>query len=255
MKKQKNDAEYNIYRSFSNPLSPDIEYRHEYAKKSRNKELNRALSWQKKERNKSEKKKYFRDYKDIERICNQLQIPRIIFREAMNIRKQIGKVSDYFNRKTYYKNMACVKIAMRIHDFQLNEKDFIQLMKNYPIIEKDEGVKLRGNEIKREIDKKYVEIMYKYLKINIPPPKKPNFISYACEILKIPQHEYELYNIYTRFNSQFNPSCSIQGYILAMIHILYAKSDKIKIITMEKEFNVNRLTISSRKKELMEMMK
>ena len=243
------------YRPFRNPLSPDIEYGHKYANKSSNVELNRALKWQKRERNKSEKKKYFRDYKDIERICYYLQSSKIVFLEAMNIRKHIGKISNYFDRKTYYKNMACVKIAMRIHDFQLNERDFIQLMKNYPTIEKGKPVRLRGNKIKREIDKRYVEILHDYLKIIIPPPEKPNFISYACEILKIPLHKHELYNIYAKCRDNFNPSCSLQGYILALIHILYAKSDKIKIITMEEKFGVNRLTISSRKKELKEMMK
>lgn len=244
---------YNLI--FTGPLSPDMEYLHRYARKSSNSELNRALSWQKKERNKTEKKKYFRDYKDIERICKYLQVPKTVLYEALNIRKQIGKTGNYFDRKTYYKNIACVKIAMRICDFPVNEKDFIQLMKNYPIIERGEGVRLRGNEIKREIDKKYTEIMYKYLKINIPSPESPNFISYACEKLKIPLRKYELYTKYAECRDKFNPSCSIQGYVLALIHILYAKSDKIKIITMEEEFGVNRLTISSRKKELMRMLK
>lgn len=244
-----------LYKPFRNPLSPDIEYGHKYPKKSSNRDLNRALGWQKKERNKSEKKKYFRDYKDIERICYYLQLNRVIFLEAMNIRKQIGKVSNYFDRKTYYKNMACVKIAMRIHDFQLNEKDFIQLMRNYPIIEKGEKIQLRGNEVKKEIDKKYVEIMHKYLKIKVKPPITPNFINYACNELGIPEHAFELYKLYWKHKKQFNPSCSLQGYILAMIHILYAKTDKIRIITMEEKFAVNRLTISSRKKELVKMMK
>ena len=243
------------YRPFRTPLSPDIEYGHRYPKHSHNKELNRALGWQKKERNRSEKKKYFRDYKDIERICSYLQLPNTARFEATNIRKQIGKVSNYFDRKTYYKNMACVKIAMRIHDFQINEKDFIQLMKNYPVIEKGETVRLRGNEIKKEIDKKYIEIMHKYLKIKIKPPTTPNFINYACNILGIPQHAFELYKMYWKYKSGFNPSCSLQGYILAMIHILYSKTNKIRIITMEEIFGVNRLTISSRKKELMRMIK
>ncbi len=213
------------------------------------------MKWQKREHNKTEKKKYFRDYKDIERICYYLQLGVMIFLEAMNIRKHIGKTSNYFDRKTYYKNMACVKIAMRIHDYPINEREFIQLMKNYPVIEKGKRVRLRGNEVKKEIDKKYMEILHKHLKIIIPPPKKPNFISYACEKLNIPLHKYELYKIYAKCRDNFNPSCSLQGYILALIHILYAKSDKIKIITMEEMFGVNRLTISSRKKELKEMLK
>jgi len=240
---------------FTGPLSPDIEYTHKYATYSSNGGLNRALGWQKRERNKTEKKKYFRDYKDVERICAYLQLPRTIRFEAMNIRKQIGLTSNYFDRKTYYKNMACVKIAIRIHDYQLNEKDFIQLMKNYPVIKKGEKIRLRGNSFKKEIDKRYVEILHKFLKINIPPPKKPNFISYACELLNIQLHKFELYKIYAKYRNNFNPSCSLQGYILALIHILYAKSNKIKIITMEEKFGVNRLTISSRKKELKRMMK
>jgi len=253
--KSKNKNMIQSYRPFKGPLSPDIEYTHKYPKKSSNVELNRALKWQKRERNKTEKKKYFRDFKDIERVCYYLQLGRTIFLEAMNIRKHIAKTSNYFDRKTYYKNMACIKIAMRIHDYPLNERDFIQLMKNYPAIEKGKTVRLRGNEVKKEIDRRYTEIMYKHLKINIPPPKKPNFISYACEILNIPLQKHELYTIYAKCSGNFNPSCSIQGYILALIHLLYAKTHKIKIITMEEKFGVNRLTISSRKKELMRMMK
>lgn len=255
VKYEENDKNKGGEYFFFGPLSPDIEYSHKYAKKSSSVELNRALSWQKKERNKTEKKKYFRDYKDIERVCAYLQLPKIIFRECLNIRKQIGKNGNYFDRKTYYKNMACVKVATHIHDYPLDEKEFIQMMKGYPIIEKGGEIRLRGNEIKREIDRKYVEILNKYLKIRILLPKKPNFISYACNKLNITNHQFDIYKLYEKTRKYFNPSCSINGYILALIHLLYSKSNKIRVLTLEKIFGVNRLTITSRKKDLKRIFK
>jgi len=235
-------------------LSPDIEYTHQYAKHSSIENLDRALGRQKQERQKTEKNFYFRDFKDIQRICDYLQLPKTIINEALNIRKQIGKNSDYFNRKGYYKNMACVKIAAKIHDFPVNEREFIQLTKGFPLIKKGTIVRLRGNETKKEIDKRYREIIYNYLKISIPPKKRPNFITYACNYLNIQHYEENIYLIYGVLQKFLNPSWSIKGVILALIHSMYGKENKIRIIDLENLFNINRLTISSRKKDLKKIM-
>ena len=240
--------------SFRSPLSPDIEYSHLYAKHSHSPDLNRALGMQKRENRKSEKYYYFRDLKDIERVCDYLQVSKTVLNEALNIRKQIGKKSNYFNRKKYYKNMACIKIAARIHDYPLDEREFIQLMKGYPIIEKGETVRLRGNEIKKEIDKRYREIIYDHLKILLLNPNRPNFIAYACNMLNIPQHEVNIYYLYSIIQKFLNSSWSVKGVVLALIHSFYGKSDKIRIIDLESLFNVNRLTISSRKKDIEKIM-
>ena len=240
--------------SFRSPLSPDIEYSHLYAKHSHIPDLNRALGMQKRENRKSEKYYYFRDLKDIERVCDYLQVSKTVLNEALNIRKQIGKKSNYFNRKKYYKNMACIKIAARIHDYPLDEREFIQLMKGYPIIEKGETVRLRGNEIKKEIDKRYREIIYDHLKILLLSPNRPNFIAYACNMLNIPQHEENIYYLYSTIQKFLNSSWSVKGVVLALIHSFYGKSDKIRIIDLESLFNVNRLTISSRKKDIEKIM-
>lgn len=240
--------------NITGPLSPDIEYTHLYAKHSSIENLDRALKRQRHERRKTEKNYYFRDLKDIERICDYLQFPKSIINEALNIRKQIGENSDYFNRKGYYKNMACVKIAARIHDFPYNEREFIQLLKGFPMIKKGEFVKLRGNDTKKEIDKRYREILYNHLKIIISPKKRPNFISYACNLLNISRYEKELFILYEKLQRFINPSWSVKGIILALIHSLYGKGNKIRIIDLENMFNVNRLTISSRKKDLKKIM-
>jgi len=235
-------------------LSPDIEFSHKYAKFSSNPNLSRALGRQRRERVKTEKTFYFRDLKDIQRICNYLCMPDIIFKEALNIRKQIGKKSDYFKRKTYFKNMACVKVAARIHDFPMDEREFIQLMKSSPLIRKGDTTKLRGNSIKKEIDKRYREIVYQQLKINIPPKKQPNFIYYACITLNILQHASYIYNLLSSIQIFLNSSWSIKGVVLAIIHTLYSKKHKIRIIDLESLFNVNRLTISSRKKDIKKIL-
>ena len=235
-------------------LSPDIEFSHKYAKYSSNSNLNRALGRQRQEKIKTEKNFYFRDLKDIQRVCDYLHTPDIVLKEALNIRKQIGKKSDYFKRKTYFKNMACVKVAARIHDFPMNEREFIQLMKSSPLIRKGDTTKLRGNNIKKEIDKRYREIVYKHLKINILLKKRPNFISYAINSLKIPQHEKNVNEIYIKIEKFLNSSWSIKGVILAIIHTLYNKEHKIRIVDLENLFNVNRLTISSRKKDIKKIL-
>ena len=249
-RKYSNSEDRIVDLSFRGPLSPDIEYTHLYPKHSKNPNLNRALGMQKKEPKKTEKNFYFRDLKDIERICDYLQLPKTVLNEALNIRKQIGKKTNYFNRKKYFKNVACVKVAARIHDYPLDEREFIQLARGYPIIKKGETVKLKGNEIKKQIDKYYIELIYNHLKIILLNPKRPNFIVYACNRLNIRFNEQELYKIYDKIQPFLNPSWSIKGVVLAIIHSLYGKSYKIRIVDLEKLFNVNRLTISSRKKNL-----
>ena len=247
--------EIDLSGSFRGPLSPDIEYEHIYPKHSKNESLNRAFNRQRQEKKKTEKHYYFRDMKDIERVCQYLQLPEHIIQEALSIRKQIGKNSNYFKyKKKYYKNMACIKVAARIHDYPLNEKNFIELVRNYPLIKKGDIISLRGNEAKKEIDKKYIDIIHNQLKLILLSPIKPKFISYACSELNIPQYEYKLYEIYKKINKWFNPSCSLRGYILGLIHILYGKNEKIRMIDLENKFNTNRLTIVNRKKELIKML-
>lgn len=237
-------------RSFSGPLSVDIEYSHIYGKSSSNQELDRALRRQKEERKKTEKQFYFRDYKNIERICDYLQLPSSVKREAFNIRLQLGKKNKYFNRKSYYKTSAVVKIAAKMHDYPINERELIQLTKGSFVIKKGDIVKVKGNPVKKEIDKHYVNIM-KLLKIHINPPKKPNFIAFACNKLNLLQKcENQLYDIYSKINKFFNPSCSIKGYVLAIIYILYNKEYNVRYIDLEKTFVINRATIVSRKREI-----
>lgn len=247
-----NDKYIDLSGSFINPLSPDIEYSHIYPKYSRNENLNRIFKRQK-QKKKTEQNFYFRDMKEIERICQYLQLPKTILDETLNIRKWLGKDEGFFLKKNYYKLMACIKIAIKIHDYPINKKNFISLISNYPLVKKGDKIILRGNEIKKEIDKEYVDILHNKLKLIIPKPSKPKFISYVCNKLGL-NYEYELYSIYSKISRFFNQSCSINGYILGLVHILYGKTHKIRIIDLEKKFGVNRLTISSRKKELKKIL-
>ena len=247
--KKRHDGEM-ITRSFYGPLSVDIGYTHIYAKKSPNEELNRALRRQKEERKKTEKNYYFRDYKNIERICDYLQLPNTVKQEALNIRFQLGKEGKYFNRQSYYKITAIIKIAIKIHDYPINERELLELTKGSLIQKKGVKTKIKGNPVKKIVDKFYVEIIRK-LNIHIKPPNKPNFIPMACSKLDLPQEcENQLYEIYAKIKKYLNPSRSIKGYVLALIHLKYGKEYSIRFIDLEDKFVINRLTIVSGKKEI-----
>lgn len=237
-----------LYSEFFSPLSPDIEYRHKYAKNAQNPELNRALKRQKKKNRKSEIEFYNRDHIEINRICSSLQLSRKVRNEALNIRKQVGKIEDIKTKNYHVRCIACIKLACKIHDFPVSYRELIQLTNGNGTNGK---ITVKGNSFKKEIDKELLNLLRK-LKLNIPRfPDSPHYIPYICDKLgldiKAEMKILELYQHYKRF---FKTQYSLKGYILALIYLRLRKDYKIRLTDLEEKSGVSRTTISARVREL-----
>lgn len=240
-----------ILDTIRDPLSPDIQYLHQYAKSAKNVELNRALYRQRRKVKKDSAFYYMRSYEDIKRICSFLRLTTIIRNEALNIRLQLEKLGfDEFKKKAGYKHAACVKLACMIHDYPFDEKELIQSTRIYHIIKKDEKDKMKGNIVKKTVDRAFRKFRND-LKIKLEIPDVPRFISFVCNILELPQSfESEIYQKYASLKRFFESQYSLKGYILAIIY-LFGKKYDIKIADLEKKFGISSTTLLARRKELL----
>jgi transcription initiation factor TFIIIB Brf1 subunit/transcription initiation factor TFIIB len=249
--KKERDTPEPLYNEFFSPLSPDMEYRHIYALKANNQELNRALWRQKMKYRKTEDYFYNKDHTEIGRICAALQLPFIVRQEAFNLRLQIGKSNlGYFKKKNALRCIAIVKLACKIRDCPIDEKDLISLTKTY--IKEDVKINLRNDETKRKVDKEYVELRKKVPDLKFPPiPDHPQFIAYACDKLGLDQKfETQVYKVYSKIKKSFRPEYSLKGYILALIYLLDTKR-RVKFKDLEKGFNISSATLLARRKEIL----
>jgi len=236
------------YNEYFNDLSPDIEYRHKYSKFAKGMDLNRALKLQKKTRKEKPESFYYKkDYTEIGRICGALRLSNNVRYEALNLRKQVGNLMEkYFRRNNLYKCIACVKLACRIHDFPINERELISLTNGYS------GTKnLKGNKYKKIIDREYRELL-DITKIRIKRyPKSPNYIPYICNKMGLsPSCEVDIRKQYQLHHKKINKNFGLEGYILAIIYLLYKKEKKIILTDLEGVSGVSRTTITSRVREV-----
>jgi len=136
MNKYTTDKEYQ--REFNYILDPDIRYMHSHKKKyyKKNTKVYRYMS----------------AYVDISKYCSNLQLPKLIMYEAMNIYINIRKKDPQFFRR-YQKEpsyFAFIKIACKLHGFNLSKKElFSQQKTKYNLKNLFEIYKKRKN--KKEI--------------------------------------------------------------------------------------------------------
>ena len=233
-----------LYNEFFGELSPDIEYRHKYATHAKGKELNRALRRQKKKYfKKPESFFYKQDYTKIGRICSSLRLSNVVKNEALNLRKQIGKFHpDYFKRNNLYKIIACIKLACRVYDFQIEERDLISQTG-----ECLENKNLKGNKCRARINREYMELL-KITKLRFERfPEVPNYIPYICNKLDLfPSDEYFILKRYQDSRKYLKPNFNLKGYILAIIYVMCKDNYKIRLTDLEKISGVSKTTIASR---------
>jgi len=194
---------------------------------------------------------------EIGRICSALQIPFVVKCEALNIRKQVGKEDEtYFNRNNQYKCAACIKLACRIHDFPLSEKELISLTIGYPEPVDSMDVKIKGSEFKRNIDREFLNLLRK-TKLNLQRFKKsPNYISYACGKLGLgPEEEMKIREVYQRDMKYYKKEYGPNGYILALIHIFYGEERGIRLIDIVNKMGVSGTTVSARIRNIKDLWK
>ncbi|MCP4651699.1 MAG: hypothetical protein GY853_16680 [PVC group bacterium] len=245
-----NDIETPLFRHH---LEPDLEFSHMFPKKSKNKELNRALQKQRKKWNKGYIDYYAVAYKHVTMLCSYLQLSTIIKHTTLQLIKKMMDINEkFFTLKTKgeYRILACLKIACEIREYFLPERLLISMARE----QTEEYVNLLTSSVKKNINKEYA-LIKKELKIMISFPEKPNLISHICNELGLSQRrETELFIYYGVIRRYLNRIYKLKGYIVGLIYILYKDECDIKLTDLEQKFEVNRATIYSRKAELEKIM-
>jgi transcription initiation factor TFIIIB Brf1 subunit/transcription initiation factor TFIIB len=209
------------------PLSPNIQFTNS----------NRKRYYKKDE----DEYKYMLVYTDVKKFCDNLQLPKTIMNEALNIYKNVIKQDPNFLIR-YSRDTSCfafIKIACRIHDRYIYTNILLDMSIN------SKNVNKRFNSAMSDA--------YEILGIKIINKKYPSYIDYVCFTLNL---DYKLaktvHETYALTQKYFNSACRYEGYVLALYNLL--SDPKITIATLSKTFKLATVTIGSRKKELMRIM-
>ena len=232
---------------FIHPLSPDIQYSHIYPKRSKNPDLNRAFKKQVRESRTSAHNYYVRAYTNIKKYASILNLPPMITYEAINIyRCIVNEDKDWFIKYgTKPSYLAFIKIAAKIHEFPLNNRQFMELT----------DYKVKEKRTKAYMDKKFNKayVMAKdLLNIHFELPEHPKYIDYVCATLKLP---YEcaraIHELFTSMKRIFRFEYKLEGYILALYYMRFKAKHNLTLNKLEKLFEVSRITIGQRRDEIM----
>ena len=235
------------------PHSPDFLYSHVYPKNSRNPLLRRAFKTQIKKVKKDVKDYYVKAHAIIEKYCSILNLTSIIKNEALSIYKYIinkdGKFFYRYGAKPSY--LAFIKIAAKIHEFPITNRQFMEMI--------DYKYKIKEGQTMAYMDKKFNKayvMTKKLLSIHFKIPVHPKYIDYVCESLKLPYRcARAIHRIFTIIKGFFKFPYKLEGYLLALYYITFKKDFNITLVKLEELFGISRITISSRKKELLKVMK
>ena len=224
------------HRVWSHPLSPDIRKTSMAFKPKYQKEYSDYV--------------YVKAYEAIGKVCAQLKLPQSVKFEALNLFKGIRKRDNNFFQSyklgpTY---LACIKIACKINDFPIFNNDLAS------VIEYQSDISSKNvSYMEKKFNRAYRAILRLY-KLNIRIPEHPNFISYACNKLKLPyEFAVETYEKYSVLKKYFQPHFRLEGYILALIYI-YGQRFHIYLKTLEKLFYTSSKTIINRKNEILNII-
>ncbi len=223
-------------RGWDHPLSPKI------------RKISRSFS--PKYQKKYEDYIYVKAYESITKLCSQLEIPKHIKHEALNLFKGIRKIDNSFfkTNKLAPTYLACIKIACKINDFPISNYDLASVIdyefnddkKNYGYMEKS-------------FNRSYIAILKLY-NLNIKQPEHPKFIDYACEKLGLPyEFAVDIHKRYNGLKKYFEHHFKIEGYILALIYIFGRNKYNIYLDTLVDAFHISQPTIVSRRGEILNL--
>lgn len=247
--KKSKEKKYNVV--YKHPLSPDIGFFQKYPKHAKNPELNRALKRQKKEKDNRDRVDYVKAYQAIKLIGDSLQLPKNIIMETINIYRCVKDKDDGFFRKYKLKPsyIAFIKISCQLNDFYIGNDELIEYA-DYCRKNK----RLRGY-MDKKFNKAYIETK-KLLNIQIDEVKHPSYIDYVANKLELPYSCcVTIHRIYDNIRKYTQSQYKIEGYILALYYIKFSKKYKLSLSFLEKMMKVSRITISSRRDEILRMTK
>jgi len=235
--------------NFEFPLAPDISYKHKYPQKARNVELNRALKSQKKESEKTERYYYMKACLYLRVICSGLQLPDVVYKESINIYRCMKEKKKNFyvgyGRKPFF--IAFIKIACRMHDYPISNKDLIPYM-DY----EHKKIKHIGY-MEKKFNRGYLSTI-ETLGLKFKKPEHPRYIDHVCNELKLPYRcAARIHELYEILKKEFR--FRIEGYVLALFYLECKKEFKLTLSRLEKEFSVSGLTISARRDEILKLIK
>lgn len=194
---------------------------------------------------------YIKAYESISKLCASLRLNNKIKFEALNLFKGIRSLdADFFkHNKLAPTYLACIKIACRIHDFPISNYDLASVI-DY---ESEIDMKKNVGYMEKKFNRSYREII-KIYKLSIQEPDFPNFIPYACNILGV-SYDFimQIYDLYKKLKSVFQPHFRVEGYILALIYLCGDGEYTLK--ELEDRFHTSSITISNRKNEILKYVK
>lgn len=245
------DKDRTTYREWEGPLAPNIRYSHRFPKRPTNPALRRSFNIQRRQEKKDKAHKYMVAFLEIKKCCSFLRLPNNVTNEVINIYRCVNeKETDFFKKHGRRPSfLAFIKIACRIHEYPMRNSQLIELV----------DYKLSGKRTTAYMDKKFNKafmMTIKLLGIKFKTPEHPKFIDYACVNLFLPYGCAKMvHNIYRHYKHVFKPEYKLEGYILALYYILFKKNHRITLDHLEDIFEVSRITIGNRRKELLKVLK
>jgi transcription initiation factor TFIIIB Brf1 subunit/transcription initiation factor TFIIB len=196
---------------------------------------------------------YVKAYEAISKLCASIDLTSNVKFEALNLFKGIRKIDPDFFRvnKLAPTYLACIKIACKLNNFPISNYELAQAI-DYEISNPSNK---NLNYMEKKFNRSYRAILKLY-KLNLKEPEHPNFINYACIKLGLScKFVKKIHEKYTKYKKYFMPHFKTEGYILALIYI-YGRDEYGLILKMfEEKFHISSLTISSRKKHILKIMK
>lgn len=234
--------------TFQHPLSPDIGYGHVHSRNTSCKDLRGAFNRQRKGFNNKEHRAYIHAYQYIKLLGGNLKLPKKVTLEAINLyRALLDKKPDFpikYGLKVFY--LVFIKIACKIHDYPISNGE-LKTFIDYPHKETNNIAYMD-----RIFNTAY-QFTISVLKLKFIRPESPNYIIYVCSKLKLPQScSIEIYKMYEKIKKYIK--FRLEGYIIALYYIRFKKKHGLTYRILEKEFEKSRLTISSKIKEIKEIL-
>ena len=191
---------------------------------------------------------YVKAYEGISKLCASLRIPNLVKNEALNLFRGIRTLDKDFFKKNKLAPiyLACIKIACKINDYPIMNHDLANVI-DYKISKSNKNL----SYMEKKFNRAYREILRLY-NLRIKTPEHPNFINYACNILKLPyEFVVDVHCDYTNLKRFFKPHFRLEGYILAIIYLNGKDEYKLTLKSLEEIFHMSSLTISNRKNEIL----
>lgn len=244
--KKLNKQQYN--NTFLHPLSPDIAYGHIHSRKTTSPDLRGAFNRQRKGYNNQAHRSYVRSYQYIKLLGGNLNLPKRVILEAINLYRVLAikepRFSVKYGIKPFY--LAFIKIACKIHDYPISNGE----LKAY--IDYNHRPTNNMAYMDRIFNNCY-KFIVKTLELKFPRIQSPNYIIFACNKLGLPfSCATEVNRVFQKIKNYIQ--YRVNGYILALYYMIFSKKYKITYRRLEETFETARLTISSKIKEINKIM-